>query len=389
MWTQPSGVDHPAVASGRQVARHRRRAAQQQLAALGDPQLGVGHQPAGRARHGAELAVGHRAAAPSSRSGPSPGRPRRAGSARPRPRWSSAPSGAPPLTISWTSGRSTRQRARSGMTGGGTMTTDTRWRPSIARKPSGSKRGTVTSARAGRERRAERDHEAHHVRERREGEHDVIGRQPDAAQDLPHGGDEVRVGDHDALGQAARAAGVREQRHASGRHGRPRRVAGRATEPGPMSRGVSSAAPESVDLALDLRRRRGHRDAGHGAAEAHGAERDPGPRRQVRRLQREHVAGSEAAGGERRRHAVGPLGERRVGQLAAAAVDERHAVPSRRATSSWNVVPPTSTGAYRLSRWSFDTCQTVRFVLHVSKEDPDPHPRRRVAHSRPSAGWPA
>ena len=68
------------------------------------------------------------------------------------------------------------------------------------------------------------------------------------------------------------------------------------------------------ELALELGRRAAGADAGHRAAGGHRAEGDPGPRRDVRRLQREHVARGEAARGERGGDALGALGEqRRVG----------------------------------------------------------------------------
>jgi hypothetical protein len=148
-------------------------------------------------------------------------------------------------------------------------------------------------ARAGRPRGPERDHEPHHVRERRQRHDHVVRREPDAARDLPHAGHEVGVREHDALRQAAGAARVREQRHAGGR---PRRGTG-----GERPVGGDEQRGTRVDqLALHLRRRRRDADAGHRTAEAHRAERGIDPRAPVRHLHGQHVAGREPARGQRR-----------------------------------------------------------------------------------------
>ena len=60
------------------------------------------------------------------------------------------------------------------MTGGGTITTDTRWRSRTPRNASTSKRGSVTTFAPAASAEPSVIDEPHHVRERRQREHDVV-----------------------------------------------------------------------------------------------------------------------------------------------------------------------------------------------------------------------
>ena len=111
---------------------------------------------------------------------------------------------------------------------------------------------------AGRERREQRDDEAHHVRERHDREHRVARPVADAGADLARGGDEVAVGEHHALGQPGRAAGVGQQgerrhrtaggraRHARGVRGLARRRARAAPRRRPAAARVSASPAVAV-----------------------------------------------------------------------------------------------------------------------------------------------
>ena len=187
------GVDAPEVAGvqpavvvedlGRrvrpvQVAGHRLRPADQQLA-VGHAQLRCSASAARRSPARCRARGRASCRRPSTRSAPSPGRPRRAGiaprpragdrrrAARRRRRSARSPRGRARRLAGW--------RASTRMTGGGTITTVTRWRSSaLEERRRRRSAGAVIARRAGRQRGAERDDEPHHVRERREREHDVV-----------------------------------------------------------------------------------------------------------------------------------------------------------------------------------------------------------------------
>ena len=79
-------------------------------------------------------------------------------------------------------------------------------------------------ARAGPQGQVERDLEPERVHERQRGEHGVAARHTMGVAHLTQAGDEVAMGQHDALGQPAGAAGTREKRRVGGT-GQPGREA--------------------------------------------------------------------------------------------------------------------------------------------------------------------
>jgi hypothetical protein len=201
-----------------------------------------------------------------------------------------------------------------------------------------------------RQRVGQRDNAAHDVREGRDRDDGVARTELQGCAHLPHGGHEVGVREHDPLGQAGRAARVRQQRHGVREVKRDRR-----------RRSIGLDLPERHDLAhagrrRDLARRgQARRDGGEdrrlavhrlggelalgghraGAADRgpgrHGAEGRDGPLGRVGRPEGEDVARPQPARREARRRALDALGERLVGDgNAGRPVHQRDAVAHRR-----------------------------------------------------------
>ena len=209
--------------------------------------------------------------------------------------------------------------------------------------------GQRHGGRTRRQRVGQGDDEAHDVREGSDCDDGVARAQLQRGARLSHGGHEVGVGEHDALGQAGRAARVRQERHGT-----------RGVERDRRRRPVGFDRAEGHDLAHTGRRgdlpRRGqargnggedrgpavHRLSGelalggHRAGPAdrgpgrHGAQGRDGPLGRVGRPEDKDVARTQPARREAGGRALDARGERPVGDGGAGrAVDQRDAIAHR------------------------------------------------------------
>ena len=208
--------------------------------------------------------------------------------------------------------------------------------------------------------------------------------------------DEVRVGEHHALGQAAGAARVRQQRDrvraarsAAARRRPPRSAPGRCPRGHAAARRRSRSVWRSTSAAVGRHRTpvtAPPRRMAPSAIPAHGGT--------LGACSASTSPGAEAAAASVRRHAVRPLEQRRVGDLAPVAPSTtrrgRHA--RRRRADQLVERGPADLDRLVVARprhgLLVDTCQTYTSVLHVSNDTRDPDPRDGLALGPRARAWP-